>query len=245
MEGSVLLIFIMGAGAAGFVAGLTGLGTALTALAFWLHVMDPLVAVPMAAAVAVTSHVVTLTVIRHGIVWRRLWPFLAAGLLGLPLGVWSLSFLDADWAKAGLGLFLVLYCGYGLLVAAPPRVTGGGRAADGAVGLAGGFLGGLAGLSGPLPTLWTGLRGWPKDEQRGVFQPFNLVILALAAAGHGLEGRFGVVDPLIAVGALVVAGVGAFVGIQVYRRVTDIGFRRVVLVLLLIAGLSHLGGWLI
>jgi uncharacterized membrane protein YfcA len=244
MENGVLLLVLCGAGVAGVVAGMTGLGTALTALAFWLHVMDPIVAVPLAAAAAVTSHLVTLTVIRHGIVWSRLWPFLVAGLLGLPLGVHALAFLDADMAKAGLGVFLILYCGYGLLVATPPRVRGGGRAADGAVGLAGGFLGGFAGVSGPLPTIWSGLRGWPKDEQRGVFQPFNLVILTLATLGHGLEGRFTPLEPMVLLATLAVAAAGAWIGVQVYRRVSDFGFRRAVLTLLLIAGLSHVVGWL-
>ena len=49
----------------------------------------------------------------------------------------------------------------------------GGRLADAAVGFAGGILGGLAGLSGPLPTLWASMRGWSKDQRRGVFQIFN------------------------------------------------------------------------
>src|SRR6266487_3872163 len=38
------------------------------------------------------------------------------------------------------------------------------------IGFAGGILGGLAGLSGVLPTLWASVRGWGKDERRGVFQ---------------------------------------------------------------------------
>jgi hypothetical protein len=34
---------------------------------------------------------------------------------------------------------------------------------DALVGFAGGILGGLAGLSGPLPTLWASVRGRGKD----------------------------------------------------------------------------------
>ena len=67
--------------------------------------------------------------------------------------------------------------------------TFGGRAADAAVGFAGGILGGLAGLSGPLPTLWASVRGWGKDQRRGVFQTFNWTVLFAALclqAGIGL-----------------------------------------------------------
>ena len=43
------------------------------------------------------------------------------------------------------------------------RVHGGGKIADAMIGLGGGVMGGLAGLSGPFPTIWSGLRGWEKD----------------------------------------------------------------------------------
>src|SRR5260370_17344174 len=56
----------------------------------------------------------------------------------------------------------------------------GGRLADGKIGFAGGILGGLAGLSGPLPILWASVRGWGKDERRGVFQTFSWTVLPAA-----------------------------------------------------------------
>jgi uncharacterized protein len=49
----------------------------------------------------------------------------------------------------------------------------GGRAADTGIGFAGEILGGLAGLSGPIPILWASMRSWGKDERRGIFQTFN------------------------------------------------------------------------
>ena len=51
-------------------------------------------------------------------------------------------------------------------------------------GFGGGALGGVAGLSGPLPTIWCGLRGWSADTQRGVYQPFNLAILGLVLCAY-------------------------------------------------------------
>ena len=62
----------------------------------------------------------------------------------------------------------------------PPIVTGGGRLADAAAGFTGGVMGGMASLSGPAPLIWAQLRGWGKDEQRGVNQPFNMSVLFLA-----------------------------------------------------------------
>lgn len=244
MEGSALIIFAAGAATAGFVSGLTGLGTALTALTFWLHVTTPQIAVPMAAAVAVLSHCITLAFIHQGIVWKRIWPFLLGGMIGMPLGVVSLSIISADVAKAGLGLFLILYCSYGLSVKTPPVITWGGRQADGAVGLGGGFLGGLAGVSGPLPTIWAGLRGWPKNEQRGVYQPFNLAILASAVFGHFLYGRYHVLTGTEIMVAAACTACGSLAGILTYRRTSDHNFRKAVLILLLIGGLVNLWAWI-
>src|SRR3546814_3544223 len=65
----------------------------------------------------------------------------------------------------------------------------GGRPSDAAVGVGGGILGGFAGLSGPLPLIWLQLRGGPSAEQRAVYQPFNLIVLAIAGAGMAVAGR--------------------------------------------------------
>lgn len=236
MDPAGLVIFLGGALAAGFVAGLTGFGTALIALAIWLHVMPPVQAVPLAAASAVAAHLTTLARVRHGVHWPRLWPFLAGGAVGLPLGVALLPLIDAGPAKLALGLLLVLYALYGLAVRRPPTVRGGGRLADAAVGAGGGFLGGLASLSGPLPTIWAGLRGWSKDAQRGVYQPFNLAVLLVAALGHAAAGRIAATEAGLVALALGATVAGALAGLAVYLRVSDAQFRRYVLVMLALSG---------
>jgi hypothetical protein len=60
-----------------------------------------------------------------------------------------------------------------------PPLRHGGRAADTIAGLIGGVMGGLAGLTGPVPTLWCTLRRWDKDVQRSVFQSFRRLVLGL------------------------------------------------------------------
>ena len=43
------------------------------------------------------------------------------------------------------------------------------------------------GLSGALPTIWCGLKGWGKDAQRAVFQPFNLAVLSFALLVQAIQ----------------------------------------------------------
>src|SRR5882672_8679406 len=98
-----------------------------------------------------------------------------------------------------------------------PLIKGGGRVADAAVGLAAGILGGIGGYSGVLPTIWTQLRGWPKEVARGVYQPFILVaqvatLMMVGAVGLDAAGL------LLIAAALPPLAAGAWVGWQIFGR---------------------------
>jgi hypothetical protein len=113
----------------------------------------------------------------------------------------------------------------------------GGAAADGVIGFGGGFLGGLTGLSGVLPVVWTDIRGWSKDERRAVVQSFNMAILSLALVTHaatGLLTRQVAIQALVALPGTIG---GAWLGAFIYRRLADRGYQRAVM-LLLIASVS-------
>jgi uncharacterized membrane protein YfcA len=233
-----IAIVVAGALVAGFVNGLTGTGYALMALGFWLQVMSPVTAAPLVALCSVAGHLQALRSIWSGVRWPRLWPFLVAGLLGVPLGTALLEHVRVQPLKLGVGILLIFYSAWMGLVRHPPTVTGGGRAADAAAGFAGGVMGGMASLSGPVPTIWVQLRGWSKNEQRGVNQPFNMAVLAtalLAAAVAGLLDRTFLIWAIITVPTSLV---GARLGLMLYGRVNDAVFRQLVLVLLGLSGVT-------
>ena len=120
----------------------------------------------------------------------------------------------------------------------PPIVTGGGRAADAVVGFIGGFMGGLASLSGPAPAIWGQLRGYGKSEQRGINQPFNMSVLFLALVSAAIAGFLDRTFLLWAAITLPATLVGARLGLMLYGRIDDRQFSRIVLLLL---GLSGVG----
>jgi uncharacterized protein len=231
-----IAVVVAGALAAGFVNGLSGTGYALVALGFWLHAMPPVTAAPLAALCAVAGHVQSLPRIWRGTMWPRLWPFLAAGLVGVPIGTLLLGHVPVPPLKLAVGLLLVAYCAWTALVRRPPIVLGGGRLADAAVGLAGGVLGGMASLSGPIPAVWAQLRGWNMHEQRGVNQPFNMSVLiaaVLSAAVAGLLDRTYLVWAAMTVPSTVI---GARLGLLIYGRLNDRQFALIVLTLLGFSG---------
>lgn len=243
--GTTEIIILAGALAGGYVSGLTGFGTGLTALTFWLLVLQPIVAAPLVVTCSIIAQVQTLPSIWHAIDWRRTLPFVLGGLIGVPAGTLLLTFVPLQAFKLFIGCLLIVYCSFMLLRRVAPTVTWGGKVADGFVGLGGGVLGGLAGLSGPLPTIWASLRGWGKDERRGVFQTFNLSILLFAAASQAYSGFMTFEVGRLTLVALPGTLLGAWLGRKTYNRLGDGRFNRIVLVLLLLSGVSIILTWVL
>ncbi|MFC0408803.1 TSUP family transporter [Roseomonas elaeocarpi] len=232
------LTVLAGALVGGFVSGLAGFGLGLVALGFWLHAVTPAEATALVAFCSVLAQAQTLPAIWHAVEWRRVGPMLLAGLVGVPLGALLLTRLDMEVFRLGTGLFLIAFSGFLLLVRSQPAIHWGGTAANAAVGFVGGVMGGLAGLSGPAPTAWATLRGWSKHERRGVFQPFNLGILAAVALWNLLSGAATAELALLSAVALPGTFLGALAGAAAYRRLSDRRFHEVVLVLLAFSGVT-------
>jgi uncharacterized protein len=229
---------VAGALAAGFVNGLSGMGYGLLSMGLWLHAMPPTTAVPLVAVCSVGGHLQSLPRIWKGLIWSRLWPFMITGLIGVPIGVALLRHIPAQPLKLSLGAFLVAYTAWMAFVRRPPIIYGGGRLADFAVGFMGGVLGGLSSMSGPVPAIWSQLRGWNMHEQRGVNQPYNMTTLTMTvvtAVVTGLIDRHFLVWVLLALPGTIIAAHG---GLACYGRVNDVQFRQIVLVMLAISGAS-------
>jgi hypothetical protein len=234
------LLILAGALAGGFVNGLTGFGTGLTAVPIWLLAVSPAIAAQLAAAGGVAGQLQTLPAIWHSIRWRDVAPYIVAGLVGVPIGVALLPSVSLRAFKLGVGAVLVAYCSFLLFDRGRLKITGGGAAANVAVGFVSGILGGLAGLSGALPTVWAGLRGFDKEAKRALFQTFNFSILAAMLIGTAISGVM-TRDFLFAF-AVALPGtiVGARLGHWVYARLDNRRFDAVVLSLLLCSGLMLL-----
>jgi uncharacterized membrane protein YfcA len=229
-------LIVAGALLGGIVNGLTGFGTAITAMGIWLHAMPPSAAASRAIITAAVAQYQTLHIIYRAIRWDRVLPFVVPGLLGVPFGTYVLMHIDPRLFKLGLGIFLVVYPTYVLIRNRQIEIAWGGRIADGVVGLVGGVLGGLTGLSGVLPVVWTDIRGWTKEQRRAVVQTFNISILTLAVASHAVSGLLTRdVGPATVVALPATIG-GAWFGAYIYRRLPDRGYQIAVMVLLFVSG---------
>ncbi|MCA6122256.1 sulfite exporter TauE/SafE family protein [Bradyrhizobium sp. WSM 1704] len=231
-------ILFSGALAGGFVSGLAGFGTALMALGIWLYVLPPTLAVPLVLVCSVIAQLSTLPSIWKSIDFRLIWPFIIGGLAGVPIGILLIARADPALFKLTIGIFLLVFPVALFLQKKPMSIAFGGKWTDGAIGFAGGILGGLAGLSGPLPILWASVRGWGKEQRRGVFQTFNFTILFAALC---VQVASGLVKPdIVWLTACAFPGtlLGAWLGSRVYHALSDRNFSDIVLALLFLSGVA-------
>ena len=226
-----------GALVGGIAAGGSGFAFGLAASSIWLHRIDPLHSAILITGCGTLLHLTTIWPQRKHIVFARLWPLLVGGILGIPIGVRLLLYTDAGIMKMSLGIFLLVFGTYALVSPRLHTVTAGGRPADAAIGFIGGVLGGIGGYSGVLPTIWTQLRGWPKEVARAVYQPYVIVIQAITLVGIvwvtldslGLIMLAVVLPPLL---------LGTWIGWQLYGRLDDRRFRQVLALLLIASGFT-------
>ncbi len=232
------LLVGLGALIGGIVSGLAGFGFGLAALGLWLHVIEPSSAASLVALCSVSAHLNTVKKVWPSIDLQLVWPIVAGGVIGVPVGTLLVAMVEPSAFRQAVGVFLIGFATLLLAARSLPRVTWGGRYADGGVGFISGIFGGLAGLSGPALTLWVQFRDWGKTQQRGTFQGFNMAIMLLVLLAHiamGLVDRTVLTMALVSVPCTLV---GAAIGHRIYERADDRRYRAVVLSLILLSGLT-------
>ncbi len=235
-----LWIFLLATFAAALVAGLAGFAFGLIAAAAWLHVLSPGDTAALIVGFGLIVQGVAVWKLRRSLDPRRLWPFLAGGALGVPVGVAVLEWTQPSRLRAGVGVLLVIYSLYALARPALKSFTGAPALADAGVGFLSGILGGSTGLGGILPTIWCGLRGWKSDAQRAVFQPVAVAIFIMTALWLGARGSISRVTVELFLFGLPVLLAGTWLGLRLYGKLDPAGFRKMVLALLLASGVALL-----
>lgn len=234
-----LLMLITGAVAGGFVNGLAGFGTALMAMGVWLQIMPPQQAVAVVVILSVISGMQGMWIVRRDMAAHasRVWRFLLPGIIGVPVGLMVLDIISPTMMKLSIAGFLLLYGGFFSLRGTLPDFDRPTPIADRFVGFVGGFLGGAASLSGPVPTMWCALRPWTKGETRAVLQPFNVVVLGMTAALLAWQGHYTHETIVLVAIALPATLISAQIGIAVFGRLKDDTFRYLLIWLMFGTGI--------
>jgi len=232
-----LLILIVGAFTAALVQGATGFGSGLVLNAFWLHILEPSIAIPLNIVTCLLISGAPIYKLRKTLDFSKLRPFIIFGVVGIPCGMLLLTITDPRIFKASIGIFLVLYA---LLMLSSNNFSikvNTNKSIDSFIGLISGLMGGFAALGGLLPTIWVGLQKLPKNTQRGTYEPFIFITSIIAVISFAVAGLYTIqmaYDLLKILPALIV---GSWLGVKIYHVLDGEVFRKTILGLILAAGM--------
>jgi uncharacterized protein len=220
---------------AALVSSVVGFAFSALAAAGLMHLYDrPSEAVEIMLLCSIAIQLYCVFAIRRSIQWRRLLPFLVGGATCVPAGVWLLSRVSYDAFAIGLGAFLTVY---GALMLCRPqgRTWAGSWWTDVCVGALGGITGGLAAFPGAFVTIWCSLRGWDKSVQRAVTQPFILAMQLITLVTMQAQHVAVHIDS-VRIEGMLAALFAAFVGMRVFRSLTNRQFALLLNSLLMVSG---------
>ncbi|MEP7032148.1 MAG: sulfite exporter TauE/SafE family protein [Pseudolabrys sp.] len=215
---------------AGFAMGLVVSGV-------YLHILTPIQTATLIVGYGFATQGYGVWALRHSVRWRSALPFIAGGLFGVPAGTILLTYIDPDYMRVGVGALLVLYSIYSLARPAL-KIEHEGIPAEVTVGFLNGMVCGLTGLVGIVVVIWCQLRSWPKDIQRAVFQPVMLATVLTTTVSFAVAGAVTIETMKLYLIGLPCMLAGTWIGLKLYGKVDDAGFRKIVLLMLLVFGLS-------
>jgi uncharacterized membrane protein YfcA len=237
MDGIFLALFLVAAFAGGFASGLAGFAMGFVVSGIWLHILTPIQTTALIIGYGLLTQGYGVWKLRHALAWENIAPFIVGGTIGIPIGTVLLTYANPAYLRSGVGLLLMIYGAYGLTQPALKAVSAS-VSADAGVGFLNGVLAGLTGLPGFVITVWCQFRGWKKDFQRAVFQPVMLAAIVVNVISLGIAGAITADILRLYLIGLPAMVAGLLAGFKLYGKLDDVAFRKVILVLLLIAGLG-------
>jgi uncharacterized protein len=221
--------------AGSLAAGLAGFAFSAVTGAVLFHVLAPIDAVPLLLACSITTQLFSISKLWRTMQWRQCVPYLVGGFAGIPIGAQLLKAFDARIFAAGFGLFLICYSLY-MLLRPHLVIRGGGRYAEVAAGFAGGITGGATAFPGAFPAVWCSVQGLSKLEQRGIVQPFILLMQIATLVYFSKLGILASATLTTYLWCAPAVVLGTWLGLKFFDRIDDKRFRQVVLLFLLISG---------
>ncbi len=221
-----------------FTQAASGFGLALVSMPLLVMFMDIKTATPLIALVGGVSEVFMLLHYRHALNFRAVVGLSVASLVGIPLGVAALDWVNAKVITAVLGIIVILYSLYALLRFRLPTLRNHKWAYG--FGFIGGILSGAFNASGPPIVIYGTCRNWQPAEFKGNLQAFFMLNSIMTVVAHATSGNF---TPLVrqhVLWGLPGAFLGMYLGFKLDGRVNPDQFRKIVLILLLILGIRLL-----
>jgi uncharacterized membrane protein YfcA len=236
VEAVLVMAVFLGA----IVQGFSGFAFSAVAGAILLQVQAPGLAIPLLMICSLLIQTYVLVRLRAALSFTGSIPYLAGGAGGVALAALVFDRIDPNMFRHFFGAFLMLYAlstvlrPQSALLAMKTRPV-----SHTAVGFAGGLVGGLTAMPGAVLTIWCDAHAMPKIAQRAVVQPFIAAMQSLALVVLFLKAPAAPVALLHHLPFVLPAlFAGVTLGLFLFSKVSDNGFRRAISGLLFFSGVG-------
>ncbi len=233
-EISLLVVFV-----SALLSSVAGFAFSPLAGSVLFHVApDPVLVVKILLVASIAQQIYCVWKLRNLIKTFEFLPYLIGSLATLPLGLFLLLRTHAAVFLPMLGGLLIAYGLYALI---RPVIHAGGNPLIGriAMGALGGVTGGVAAFPGAFISIWCQAQGFSKERQRSVVQPFILINQLVMFAALAFLRPIGTISLDLAQYAPP-AILGAYLGLNLFGKLSTAGFNRIVGLFLLLAGVVML-----
>lgn len=227
----IALIFL----AAGFTQGLSGFGLALVAMPFLLLIIDVKIAVPLCVLNGLVITLFLSLQLRRHVDWKKILPLLIGCLPGIYVGIYFLKEANSDVIKFLLGIMLVSYSLFNLILKPAPRKLKVGWAYF--AGFLTGVLGSAFSTGGPPTIVYTTLTGWSKDDIKATLSSFFFLASILIAITHFVTGVTGATVLNYFATSVLAVMVGVWTGSICYGKIKQQTYMKIILILLCAMGI--------
>lgn len=228
----VIVIFL-----AVFTHTSTGFGIALVSMPMLTGVLGLAVAAPLVTIVAFTVRPLLLLRYRASFSFKEICPLLLAALLGIVAGSFILGRIsNTQVVEMLLGVVVIVYGCYSLFNPRLPPVTW--KPLIYGAGFVSGILARVYNVGGPPVIMYADTQGWQPATFKGNLQAYGVLTSAIVFGTRIVNGEYTAQVMQLYALALPVLCVGMVAGFYLERYIRAPLFRRMVLVLLVVVGVT-------
>ena len=220
---------------ASFVQGTSGFGSALVAMPLLITFLPARTATPLCILMGLIITTDLTIRLRKHVDWRQTGLLTLGCIPGIAAGIYLLGSCNDVMMRKLLGGVLAAYSTYALFIRLPQVNI---ASPWGIIaGFAAGTLGASLSTGGPPAIIYCTLQGWDRHRMKATLSAFFLITSLVTIPAHIAAGfTTASVLKLFAASALPVLA-GTWLGSALYNRISQASYIKILLVLLLAAGL--------
>lgn len=220
---------------AGFVNSLSGMGAAMVALPMYAGVMHSQTLVPATCICVGIISAAMAVVYWRSCLWQSIKHMFFGAIPGAAAGLAILLVMPTYMLQLAAGVIMVLFVIW-QFVHHFATARGDSWTAGSVAGFFAGFINTSIGFGNPPVAIYSIIAGWSKLETMGSMNIFTLVVCLMTGIAHASAGLYSeeVFKYVLFGGPATVLGMIA--GLPVARRIPQATFKRILLMVILIAG---------